>query len=443
MDQVVNEQKVMNKIFWRLAPLMAFLYIVSYFDRVNVGFAALTMNKDIGLSPYMYGLGAGIFFWGYFLFEIPSNLIMTKVGARIWIARILFTWGLVAIAMAWVQGPKSFLIMRFILGVAEAGFFPGVILYWTYWFPARYRARIISRFMLAIPLSFGIGGPISTTLMHLLDGAWGLKGWQWLFITEGLPAVVLPVLVLFVLPDEPTDAKWLSEAEKSWLEHELEADREKVAVKKTESSALRSLANPMVWALCIIYFARTGCNYGLGLFMPQIIKAQGYSTLATGWIMLVPYVLGAIAMLSFGWSSDRMKERKWHLIIAFLIIIFGLGGAGLAGPTTLSLVLLCVGSIGINGSNPPFWPLPAAYLSGSGAAAGIALVNSVGNLGGFAGPYIVGWARQVTKGFSGGLYALAALGVVGTLFTLFAVKSQAPGTPAPQLPEKKKDMQSD
>jgi ACS family tartrate transporter-like MFS transporter len=439
VEQVVNEKQVMNKIFWRLTPLMVFLYIVSYLDRVNVGFAALTMNKDIGLSPYMYGLGAGIFFWGYFLFEIPSNLIMAKVGARIWIARILFTWGLVAVAMAWVQGPKSFLTMRFILGVAEAGFFPGVILYWTYWFPARYRARIISRFMLAIPLSFGVGGPISTGIMQLLNGAWGFKGWQWLFIMEGLPALVLPIVVLFVLPDKPKDARWLSEAEKNWLEHELEADREQIAVKKTEHSVWRSLTSPMVWVMCIIYFARTGSNYGLGLFMPQIIKAQGYTNMQTGWIMLVPYVIGCIAMLAFGWSSDRRKERKWHLIIAFVLITGGLWGAGLLGPTTASLVVLCVATIGINGSNPPFWPLPSAYLKGSAAAAGIALVNSVGNLGGFVGPYMLGWAKQFSTNFSSGLYMLGSLGVIGGLFTLFFIKSQPAAGATPQAPEKKKE----
>jgi ACS family tartrate transporter-like MFS transporter len=441
MEQV-NEQQVMKKIFWRLTPMMVFLYIVSYLDRVNVGFAALTMNKDIGLSPYMYGLGAGIFFWGYFIFEIPSNLIMAKVGARRWIARILFSWGLVAVAMAWVKGPTSFLTMRFILGVAEAGFFPGVILYWTYWFPARYRARIISYFMLGIPLSFGIGGPISTGIMQLLNGVWGLKGWQWLFIAEGLPAIVLPVVVLFVLPDRPSDAGWLTAAEKKWLEHELEADRETVAVKKTESSAARSLMNPMVWAMCIIYFARTGANYGLGLFMPQIIKVQGYSNLQTGWIMLVPYVIGCIAMLAFGWSSDRRKERKWHLIIAFLLIVIGLWGAGLAGPTTLSLGLLCIATIGINGSNPPFWPLPSAYVTGAGAAAGIALVNSVGNLGGFAGPYMLGWAKQFSTNFSGGLYMLGCLGILGAVMTLLVVKSQKTGAPAPPSPEKKESVQT-
>jgi ACS family tartrate transporter-like MFS transporter len=421
MDQV-NEKQVMTKIFWRLTPLMVFLYIISYIDRVNVGFAALTMNKDIGLDAYTFGLGAGIFFWGYLIFEIPSNLIMTKVGARRWIARILFSWGLVACAMAWVQGPRSFLTMRFILGVAEAGFFPGVILYWTYWFPARYRARIISYFMLGIPLSFGFGGPISTGIMHLFEGTLGLKGWQWLFILEGAPAIVLPVLVLLVLPDKPKDAKWLTDSEKRWLDHELEADREKIAVKKTEHAVGRSLMNPMVWVLCLLYFARTGCNYGLGFFMPQIIKAQGYSNLQTGWIMLVPYVIGCIAMLAFGWSSDRRKERRWHLTIAFLIIVAGLWGAGALGPTTASLVLLCVASIGINGSNPPFWPLPSAYLTGPAAAAGIALVNSVGNLGGFAGPFIIGTAKKWTGGFSGGLYGLGCLGLMGAIVTLITIK---------------------
>jgi ACS family tartrate transporter-like MFS transporter len=437
MEQV-NEQQVMRKIFWRLTPLMIFLYVVSYLDRVNTTFAALTMNKDIGLDAYSYGWGAGIFFLGYFIFEIPSNLMLAKVGARKWIARILFSWGLVAVAMAWVKGPTSFLTMRFILGVAEAGFFPGVILYWTYWFPARYRARIISYFMLGIPLSFGFGGPISTGIMHLMNGSLGLKGWQWLYILEGLPAVVLPILVLLVLPDKPKDASWLTEPEKRWLEHELESDREKIATKKVEHSVGRSLMNPMVWVLCLLYFCRTGSNYGLGFFMPQIIKAQGYTNLQTGWIMLLPYVIGCIAMVAFGWSSDRRKERRWHLTIGFLLIVVGLWGAGALGTTTASLVLLCVGTIGINGSNPPFWPLPSAYLTGPAAAAGIALVNSVGNLGGLVGPLILGIGKKWTGGFAAGLYGLGCLGVMGAIVTLIAIKSQ-PGAAAAQTPEKKKE----
>jgi ACS family tartrate transporter-like MFS transporter len=419
----VNEQQVMRKIFWRLTPLMMFLFMIAYVDRVNVGFAALTMNKDIGLNAYTYGLGAGIFFLGYLIFEVPSNLIMAKVGARMWIARILFSWGIVATAMAWIQGPKSFLVIRFILGVAEAGFFPGVILYLTYWFPARYRARVVSRFMLAIPLSVGLGAPISTWIMQL-DGAFGWKGWQWLFFFEGLPAVVLPILVLTVLTDKPAKAAWLTDAEKHWLEHQLESDREYVAVKKTEVGAARIFASPIVWAFCIMYFASTSSSYGLSLFMPQIIKQVGFTTMQTGLIMVIPYLIGCIGMLAVGWLSDHFKERKWHFIGTLLIVIIGFVTAGVLGKTITALALLCIANFGIMGSKSPFWPLPSAYLSGSAAAAGIAFINSVGNLGGFFGPSIVGWARERFGSFSGGLYALAAVAFVGMVITLFAVQNR-------------------
>ncbi len=422
MEQV-NEQQVMRKIFWRLTPLLMLLYVVAYLDRVNVGFAALTMNKDIGLSPAVYGMGAGIFFWGYFIFEVPSNLIMEKVGARAWIARILFTWGLIACAMIWVKGPKSFLTLRFLLGVAEAGFFPGVILYLTYWFPARYRGRIISRFMLSIPLSLGVGAPISAWIMQM-HGAFGLKGWQWVFLMEGLPAVLLPILVLTVLTDGPARAKWLNEAERTWLQRELASDRENVAVKKTESGAMKIFSNPMVWAFCIMYFASTGCNYGLSLFFPQFIKSLGFTVMQTGWIMLLPYIVGCIAMLGFGWLSDHFKERKWHYITAMMLVTIGFVSAGAVGATVFSLVLLTVANVGINGSKGPFWPLPSAYLKGSAAAAGIAFINSVGNLGGFFGPSIVGWAKQLTGSYSGGLYGLAAVGFSGVVLALIAVRNQ-------------------
>lgn len=428
MDQVVNEQQVMRKIFWRLTPLLMFLYIVSYLDRVNVGFAALTMNKDVGLNAYTYGLGAGIFFIGYFIFEVPSNLIMAKVGARVWIARILFTWGLVACAMVWVQGPKSFLSLRFLLGVAEAGFFPGVILYLTYWFPVRYRARIISRFMLSIPLSLGIGAPVSTWIMQL-DGTLGWRGWQWLFLLEGIPAILCPILVLTVLTDTPEKAKWLTQPEKNWLQQQLASDREYVVVKKTESGAAKIFTNPMVWAFCIMYFASTGSNYGLSLFFPQIIKSVGFSTMQTGFIMLLPYLLGCAAMLGVGWLSDRYKERKWHFIACMLVVTVGFVSAGTLGRTVAALTLLCIANMGIMGSKGPFWPLPSAYLTGSAAAAGIAFVNSVGNLGGFFGPYIVGWARQRFGTFSGGLYGLAIMAFSGVVVALIAVQNRK--TPAP------------
>jgi ACS family tartrate transporter-like MFS transporter len=418
----VNEPELMRKLFLRLVPLLLLLFIIAYVDRVNVSFAALTMNKDIGLNAYTYGLGAGIFFIGYFLFEVPSNLMLARVGARRWIARILFSWGLVACAMIWVQGPRSFLVLRFILGVAEAGFAPGVILYLTCWFPARYRARVISQWHLGIPLALAIGAPVSTWILQL-NGALGLKGWQWLFLLEGLPAVLLPLLVLFALPDRPAQASWLTESEKRWLEHQLETDREQIAVKKTESRVGKMFTNPMMWVFSFIYFANVGSNYGLSMFMPQIIRQLGFSTMQTGWIMFVPYSCGCLGMLAIGYFSDRFKERKWHLIVSLLLTGLGLGTAGLLGPTLGAIMMLCVATIGIMGVKGPFWPIPSAYLSGAGAAAGIAFINSVGNLGGWAGPYMVGWFKYFTDSFKGGLCGLALLAFAGALVTLFTVKS--------------------
>jgi len=295
-----HEKIVMRKIFWRLIPLLMILYIISYIDRINVGFAALTMNDDIGLSSYAYGLGAGIFFIGYCLFEIPSNLCLMRFGARRWIARILITWGLLSCAMAFVQGPTSFLILRFLLGVAEAGFFPGVILYLTFWFPANYRARIIATFSLAIPLSIAVGAPLSTALLQL-DGALGLKGWQWLFLIEGLPAVIGTFFVLRLLTDRPEQAGWLSPSEKAWLSQKLAADND--GSKGHEVSALRqAFTNPAVLTLAFVYFCAISANLGLSFFLPQILKGQGYSTLQVGLITAVPYVAGCVGMIVIGSS---------------------------------------------------------------------------------------------------------------------------------------------
>lgn len=426
MGQVVESQ-IMRKLFLRLVPLLTLLYIISYIDRVNVSFAALTMNKQIGLSAYAYGLGAGIFFIGYCAFEIPSNLMLVRVGARRWIARILFTWGLCACAMAWVQGPKSFLTMRFILGVAEAGFFPGVILYLTYWFPARYRARIISRFMLSIPISLAVGAPVSTWLLQL-DGLLGLHGWQWLYILEGVPAAVLPIAVLTLLPDNPTKASWLTEEEKDWLWQELEQDRERGSGKPTASIA-KAFTNPIILALGFIYFADTGANLGLSMFLPQIIKAQGFSNLQTGFLSSIPYITGCVGMLTVGYLSDRYKERKWHLIACLMMIAIGLGTAGYLGNSVGAIVAISFATLGIMGAKGPFWPIPSAYLTGAGAAAGIALINSMGNLGGFAGPYMVGLAKRLTNSFSGGLYALALMTFLGAIVTIIAVRMDK-ATPA-------------
>lgn len=426
MEQVVESQ-IMRKLFLRLVPLLTLLYIISYIDRVNVSFAALTMNKQIGLSAYAYGLGAGIFFIGYCAFEIPSNLMLVRVGARRWIARILFTWGLCACAMAWVQGPKSFLTMRFILGVAEAGFFPGVILYLTYWFPARYRARIISRFMLSIPISLAVGAPVSTWLLQL-DGLLGLHGWQWLYILEGVPAAVLPIAVLTLLPDNPTKASWLTEEEKDWLRQELEQDRERGSGKPTASIA-KAFTNPIILALGFIYFADTGANLGLSMFLPQIIKAQGFSNLQTGFLSSIPYITGCVGMLTVGYLSDRYKERKWHLIACLMMIAIGLGTAGYLENSVGAIVAISFATLGIMGAKGPFWPIPSAYLTGAGAAAGIALINSMGNLGGFAGPYMVGFAKRLTNSFSGGLYALALMTFLGAIVTIIAVRMDK-ATPA-------------
>ncbi|MDR3565262.1 MAG: MFS transporter [Negativicutes bacterium] len=423
MEQV-NEKHIMRKLFVRITPIVLALYVIAYLDRVNVSFAALTMNKDIGLDPYTYGLGAGIFFWGYFIFGIPSNLMLARVGARPWISLILFVWGLVATGMAWVQGPNSFLMMRFILGAAEAGFFPGIILYLTYWFPARYRGRIISQFMLAIPLALAIGSPFSTWLMEL-DGIWSLKGWQWLFFLQGLPAVLAPIAIWKLLPSNPGEASWLSDAEKRWLQKELESDREAVVVKKVESGVLKALTNPVIWAFSIIYLTTSATNYGLSMFLPQIIKQIGYSTMQTGMIMSIPYIAGCAGMLFVGYSSDKRKERKWHLFTGSMIVAAGLGTAGLLGNTNGAIVAICFGAIGIMSAKIPLWPVVTAYTSGAGAAgaaAGIGLVNAVGNLGGFVGPWSVGLAKQVTGNFSSGLYALAAIGLLGAFLTVISIK---------------------
>ena len=417
----VSGQLVIRKLNMKLIPFLILLYIISYLDRVNVSFAALTMNKDIGLNAYIYGWGAGIFFIGYCLFEIPSNLMLARVGARKWIARILFTWGIASAGTAWVEGPTSFLTMRFILGVAEAGYFPGVILFLTYWFPVRYRARIISRFMLAIPISLAVGAPVSTWILQRFDGLLGMHGWQWLFLVEGVPAVLFSFAVLKLLPDSPAHASWLNDDERNWLQNELERDEEKI-VSVVKSGIWEACSNPTVWLFGFIYFAATGANLATSMFLPQMVQQQGFSTTQVGFISAIPYIFGIAGMLGIGHSSDYFKERKWHLIVSLLLIAAGLGIAGMLGNSFISIMLICVAAIGIMGAKGPFWPLPSAYLTGAGAAAGIAPINSLGNLGGFAGPYIVGWAKQATGSYSGGLYAVAVLALAAVVVTFFSVK---------------------
>ena len=418
----VNQGATVKKVFTRLMPVLFISYILAYIDRINIGFAAIRMNADLGISPYIYGLGAGVFFLGYFVFEIPSNLMLEKTGARRWIARIMISWGAISACMAFIQGPTSFIIVRFLLGVAEAGFFPGVILYLTYWFPLEYRARIIAAFMVAIPVSLAVGAPLSTAILQM-DGIGGLKGWQWLFIIEGVPTVFFGLVFLTVMPDKPRDAKWLSTEERSWLQNTIDSEHKAVAAVHG-TSVLRAFADPRLIALAFIYFANTTANLGLAFFLPQILKDLGLSDIQTGLMTSVPYIFGTLGILIFGYVSDKYKERRWTLFAALALTGFGLIAAGLMTGSLLAVGVMAIAAVGIYGTKAPFWPLPSLFLTGSAAAGGIALINSIGNLGGFVGPYVVGWIREVTKSYEAGLYFLGGLALAAAVLTLIIVNAR-------------------
>ena len=404
-DQSIRD-RVMRKATWRLIPFMGILYFVAFLDRVNIGFAALSMNEDLGFSATVYGIGAGIFFIGYFLFEVPSNIMLEKVGARRWIARIMVTWGAISAAMAFVQGPTSFYTLRFLLGLAEAGFFPGMILYLTYWFPAAYKARIVGAFLIAIPLSSVIGAPISTMLLGL-EG-FGLKGWQWLFIIEGLPSVFLGFTVLFFLTDKPEKASWLTREEKDWLGGVL-AEEERLREREHKLGLMQTLTHGRIWVFSFIYFGILIGLYGLSLWLPQIIKGFGdLSNIQVGLLTMIPYFFAAVAMYLWGLHSDLTGERIWHVSLPAFLGAAGLAASGFLDSPVLALVSLTVSAIGIYSSLPTFWTLPTAMLSGTAAAAGIALINSVGNLGGYFGPFLVGYLKDKTQNYAYGLLALAA-----------------------------------
>jgi MFS transporter, ACS family, tartrate transporter len=418
----VDHGATVKKAFFRLMPVLFISYILAYVDRINIGFAAIRMNTDIGISPYVFGLGAGVFFIGYFIFEIPSNLMLEKAGARRWICRIMVTWGALSACMAFVQGPTSFIIARFFLGVAEAGFFPGIILYLTYWFPQEYRARIIAAFMVAIPVSLAVGAPVSTAILQM-DGIAGLKGWQWLFIIEGVPTVFFGLVFLAMMPDRPRDAKWLTEEEKTWLQGTLDGEQKAVAAAHG-SDFLRIIADPRLITLAFIYFANTTANLGLAFFLPQMLKGLGLSDMQTGALTAVPYIFGTLGIIAFGYISDKYNERRWTLFAALALSGFGLIFAGMMSGSALAVIVMAVAAIGIYGTKAPFWPLPSLFLTGSAAAGGIALINSVGNLGGFVGPYVVGWLRETTKTFEAGLYFLGGIVLVAAVLTLIVVNAR-------------------
>ena len=410
------EAQTIRRVTLRLVPFLILCYFVAYLDRVNVGFAALTMNRDLGISQTAYGFGAGIFFLSYFVFEVPSNLFLEKFGARKWIARIMVSWGLLSGATAFVQGEYTFYLVRFLLGIAEAGFFPGIIFYLTLWFPASHRARIIGYFMAAIPLSSVLGAPVSGALLGL-DGWMGLKGWQWLFIVEAAPAVLLSVVVFFYLTDRPVDAKWLPSEQKTWLANRLTLE-EQQRVRAQHFTVMQALLNPRVLALSLVYFGAVACNYGIGFFLPQIVKGFGLTNVQTGFVTAIPYIVGVFAIIYWGGRSDRKQERKGHVAVALGIAALGIAASTFLPDPTMKMVALSVGAFGVFGCLPVFWTLPTAFLSGAAAAGGIAIINSIGNLSGFVGPYLVGYIKDRTGGFEGGLQVLAAFGLVAMLIVL-------------------------
>jgi MFS transporter, ACS family, tartrate transporter len=401
----------------RLIPLLFLLYIVAYLDRINVAFASLQMNDAIGLSMRAYGRGAGIFFLSYVIFEIPSNLILARVGPRLWIARIMITWGIASAGMMFVTGPGGFYVMRFLLGAAEAGFFPGIIFYLTRWFPERERARAVAAFMTAVVVAGVVGGPISGSLLSL-HGRWGLEGWQWLFLLEGVPAIVLGFVVLRALTDRPEDASWLTAGERQALARCLEDES---SARPRASTPGRAFRSSQVWLLAVVYFTIPVALYGMGFWLPQILKmASKGSDFEVGLLSAIPYVFGAIGMVLTSRHSDRTGERRWHVAVAALVGGTAFAASAFVQTLVPSLILLSVAMLGLASMFGPFWTLTSSAVAGSGAAAGIALVNSVGNIGGYVGPDLLGYFRDTTHSFSAGLVGIGVILVAGGALVLVA-----------------------
>ena len=423
MDMEI-EKRTLKKITWRIVPFIMILYLIAYIDRVNIGFAALTMKEDLGFTASVLGFGAGIFFLGYFLFEVPSNVILHKVGARIWIARVMLTWGLIAGGMAFVDSTTSFYVMRFLLGVAEAGFFPGIILYLSYWFPARHRAGVIAMFMAAAPIAVAIGSPISAALLQM-DGIWGFAGWQWMFVIEAIPAVILGIVVFFYMTDRPEKAKWLKEDERNWLVKTMQ-DEDVGKNSNQHHSILRGLLNPRVLALALVYFGTSAGLYTLSIWAPQIIKDLGVSSMTVGLVNAIPPIISVVAMVLWSRHSDRTGERTWHVAIACMLAAVGLVIAATTHNMVGLIAALTIINVGISCSKPPLWSMPTLFLSGTAAATGIATISSIGNLGGFAGPVMIGWIKDQTGSYAGGLYFVAGLLVLSTVLTLILSMTNKP-----------------
>ena len=423
-----DEDIAYARVTWRLIPLLFICYVAAYLDRVNVGFAKLQMLNDLNFSESIYGLGAGIFFIGYFLFEVPSNLLLHKLGARRWIARILISWGLISGCMMFVQTPTMFYVLRFLLGVAEAGFFPGIILYLTYWYPAARRSQVTSLFMTGIPMAGVIGGPLSGWILTSFNGVSGMAGWKWLFVIEALPSVALGFVVMYFLDDRIADAKWLSEDQKRLLQRNIEEE----STQGGDHSALGAFRNAKVWVLCAAYFGFIMGLYGIGFWLPSLIKASGISSPTTiGWLVAIPYSAAVVCMILTSRHSDRTGERRWHIAVPALVGAAALVVSTFVPQTPLwAIVTLTIATMGILTGLAQFWVLPPAFLGGAAAAAGIALINSVGNLAGFVSPFAVGWIKDTTGSTNNGLYVIAASLVVGGAIVL-AVAQRGVGRNAP------------
>lgn len=419
-------EQVLRRVLLRIVPFIFACYVISYLDRTNVGFAAISMNKDLGLTATMFGWAAGLFFIGYFMFEIPSNLLMQRFGARIWIARIMITWGLISMGTAFATGPVSFSIMRFLLGLAEAGFTPGVYLYFTYWFPGKWRAKATAAFLLGIPTANIFGSPLSGWLLDM-HGVLGLKNWQFLLVVEALPALLLGLACLFVLVDHPAKARWLTDREKAWLSDRLR--REQLTISATHGSSLRgALTNPKVFVLAAINFCCIVGSIGIGLWMPQIIKSLGMANATVGLVATLPYILGAIAMTVWARLANRAQQRLPYVVGALAFAALALVGAALAEDPVLKVACLAGTVASILAFQATFWAIPSTFLTGRAAAGGLALIVSIGNLGGFAGPFLIGMIKDATQSFSAPFYAVAAVLLLGTCLMLWL------GDPARQQP---------
>jgi MFS transporter, ACS family, tartrate transporter len=426
------EQRTMDKVTWRLLPFLIVCYLIALLDRVNIGFANATMSTDLELSAAAFGGAAGIFFIGYFFFEVPSNLALNKIGARVWIARIMITWGLISAAQALVVGETSLNIVRLLLGAAEAGFLPGIIFFLTLWFPTAYRGRALGWFLIALPVSTVIGSPISGFILDM-EGVAGLHGWQWMFLIEAIPALLMSFAVFYYLTDRPELATWLEADERKWLQDRLDAER---VSRETSFKMgwLKSMLAPRVLALGILWFFAIAPQWGLNFFLPQIVKDFGLTNVQAGFVTTIPYIVGAIGTVHWGRHSDKNRERKWHVVISFIALAVGLGIASITANPVVKIAAISIASWGLWSIPPVFYTLPTAFLSGAGAAAGIAAINSIGTLGGYFGPKIFGQLRDWSGTDSAGLIFLSSCAVIGAVMMLVLGHNPALERPAESAP---------